>query len=207
MAQFGFERLARQCCLALIATAVFPLVATAQDTPAPESRWIKICNTVAETGKELCLVTQELRADTKQFIASATLRQFTGDEKISFILAVPPGMLIQPGLRVQIDEGKQQEVKYGICFPNACYGEMEVNADFVNSLKAGGKLTVTTLNQAGKTVGFPMTLVGFTKVYDGPGLDPKQAQAKQDDLNKALQARAQEARQKLIEQQQKETPN
>ena len=188
---------------------VAPLSAAAQDAsaaaaPAPESPWTKLCNTDAATKKELCLVIQELKADTGQFIASATIRQVTGEEKISFIAAVPPGMLLQPGLRAQIDDGKQYEIKYGICFPNACYGELEVNSAFVDALKGGSKLVITTVTPQAKGVSFPMTLAGFTKAYDGKGLDAAAAKARQDELNKALQLRAEEARKKLIEQQQKE---
>lgn len=166
--------------------------------------WVKLCNTDPASKKELCLTLQELRAETGQFIASATLRQVSGDDKISFIAAVPPGMLIQPGLRVQIDTGKQYPVKYGICYPNACYGELEVDADFVNALRRGKQLVLTTLNQQAKGVAFPMTLTGFGKAYDSKGLDAAGQAQRQDDLNKALQARAEEARKKLIQQQQKE---
>ena len=97
-------------------------------------------------------MTQELRADNGQFIASATLRQVVGEDKISFIAAVPPGMLLQPGLRAQVDTGKQNEIKYDICFPNACYGQMDATGDFVTSLKGGGQLVLLTLTQAGKGV-------------------------------------------------------
>jgi invasion protein IalB len=166
--------------------------------------WVKLCNTDPASKKELCLTLQELRAETGQFIASATLRQVSGDDKISFIAAVPPGMLIQPGLRVQIDTGKQYPLKYGICYPNACYGELEVDADFVNALRKGKQLVLTTLNQQAKGVAFPMTLTGFGKAYDGKGLDAAGQAQRQDDLNKALQARAEEARKKLIQQQQKQ---
>jgi invasion protein IalB len=169
-----------------------------------QAAWVKLCNTDPATKKELCLVIQELRAETGQFIASATLRQITGDTKISFIAAVPPGMLIQPGLRAQVDQGKQYPVKYGICYPNACYGEMEVDADFIASMKTGKQIILTTLNQQAKGVSFPMTLAGFTKAFEGKGLDASAQQARADDLNKALQARAEQARQKLIEQQKKE---
>ena len=185
---------------------VAPLSAAAEDAaaaPAPEA-WTKLCNTDDATKKELCLVIQELKAETGQFIASATIRQVTGEEKMSFIAAVPLGMLLQPGLRAQIDDGKQYEIKYGICFPNACYGELEVNTEFVEALKAGSKLTITTVTPQAKGVTFPMTLAGFTKAYDGKGLDAAAAKARQDELNKALQLRAEEARKKLIEQQQKE---
>jgi invasion protein IalB len=185
-------------------------VAAAPGSPPPETApggqpaWVKLCNTDPASKKELCLTLQELRAETGQFIASATLRQVTGDDKVSFIAAVPPGMLIQPGLRVQIDTGKQYPVKYGICYPNACYGELDVDSDFVTALRKGKQLVLTTLNQQAKGVAFPMTLSGFGKAFDGKGLDAAGQAQRQDDLNKALQARAEQARKKLIEQQQKE---
>jgi len=197
-------------CLAVAAFAVgLPLGASAQEGEAPaaspEAPWAKLCNADPASGKELCLTIQEIRADTGQFIASATIRTIAGDPKKSLITAVPPGMLLQPGLRVQIDDGQQVEVKYGICFPNACYAELEVNDDFVAKLKAGGKLTITTLNQQAKPVNFPMTLAGFTKAYDGKGMDQAAQQARESELADALARRAENARQKLIEQQQKET--
>ena len=102
---------------AFVFATVMPLAAMAQETPtatgpavSPEAPWVKLCNADPNTKKELCLVIQELRADTGQFIASATIRQITGDPKRSFIAAVPPGMLLQPGLRAQIDAGKQYEL-------------------------------------------------------------------------------------------------
>ena len=186
-----------------------PLGASAQEGEAaattPESPWAKLCNADPATGKELCLTIQEIRADTGQFIASATIRTIAGEEKKSLITAVPPGMLLQPGLRVQVDDQPPTDVKYGICFPNACYAEIEVNDDFVGKLKAGGRLTITTLNQQAKPVNFPMTLAGFTKAYDGQGLDQAAQQARESELADALARRAENARQKLIEQQQKET--
>lgn len=182
--------------------------ATAQDQPAapaaPEAQspWLKICNKDPASEKELCLVTQELHAENGIFIASATLRQFTGDSKISFITAVPIGMMIQPGVRVQVDEGPQTEMKYGVCFPNACYAELEVNAEFIGSLKRGNQLIVTVVNPQAKGISFPMSLAGFTKTFDGAGLDVGAAQERQNELNRALQERAEEARRRLIEQQQ-----
>jgi len=198
--------------LALATVALcLPAVASAQEGQAPtppaagpDAPWAKLCNADPATGKELCLVIQEVRADTGQFIASATIRTIAGEAKKSLITAVPPGMLLQPGLRVQIDDGQQQEVRYGICFPNACYAELEIDDAFIGRLKAGGNLTVTTLNQQAKPVNFPMTLAGFTKAYDGAGMDQAAQQARESELADALARRAENARQKLIEQQQKE---
>jgi invasion protein IalB len=216
--QHAMARITAAPLLIGLALAAAPLAAVAQeatDAPAaapgsqsvqlPEgAAWVKLCNSDAQTKKELCLVLQELRAETGQFIASATIRQITGDPKRSFIVAVPPGMLIQPGLRAQIDGGKQYQLKYGICFTNACYAELDIDDEFINAMKNGNQVIITTLNQQAKGVTFPMTLAGFTKAFDGKGLDPQEAQAHQEELNKALQARAEETRKKLIEQQKKE---
>jgi invasion protein IalB len=187
------------------AAAAPPAPAPGGAGAAPEQTWVKLCNTDPASKKELCLIIQELHAETGQFIASATIRQITGDTKISFIAAVPPGMLLQPGLRVQIDQGKQFPVKYGICFPNACYAELDVDDAFIASMKSGHQVIITTLSQQGKGVNFPLTLAGFTKAMEGKGLDAAGAKEHQDELNKKLQAAAEEARKKLIEQQQKET--
>jgi hypothetical protein len=84
---------------------------------------------------------------------------------------------------------------------------MEINEDFLKAMKVGGELTITTLSAQGKSIAFPLTLADFTKVYDGQGVDPTAGQAKLEDLSKSLKAHAEQARQKLIEQQQQPTGN
>lgn len=173
--------------------------------PAADTPWVKICNTDPQSNKEICVVTQELRTDTGQFLASVAVREIAGEARKTLLLAVPPGMLIQPGLRVQVDSGKQSEAKYGICFPNACYSELVIDDEFIASLKKGGNLVLTTLNQQAKQVPFQLTLTGFTKVYDGAPMDVATLQQKQQQLQSELQKRAEEARQKLIEKQKEVT--
>ena len=99
----GLKKLAAAAILA--ATVAVPHVASAQDAPEGEAPWIKICNTDPNSGNEMCIVGKELFAPTGQFITSASLRQVTGQEQIYFSVAVPPGMLIKPGLRALVDGG------------------------------------------------------------------------------------------------------
>ncbi|MEX0852117.1 MAG: invasion associated locus B family protein [Bauldia sp.] len=212
MLHLRFERATQVLRTAALAAVLLPSAAMAQSEPAAppaapqeETRWIKICGPDPAAKKQLCQVVQELRAETGQFIASVMIRTLEGEPKIQFVAAVPPGMLLQPGLRAQIDTGKQSEVRYSICFPNSCFAEMDIDDAFIQSMKSGGQLTITTLNKDAKPIAFPLTLAGFTKAYDGEGIDPATAKAKFDDLSKSLKAHADEARQKLIEQQQKGT--
>ena len=146
----------------------------------------------------------DLKAPWRRVTMIDLVREVTGEDKKSFVVAVPPGMLLQPGMRAQIDNGKQYELSYGVCFPNACYGELEVDSDFVNSMKKGGQLIIIAMNAQAKPVSFPLTLTGFTKAYDSEGLNPAGLAQRQEDLTKALQDRAAKAREKLKEQQAKE---
>ncbi|MBO0344424.1 invasion associated locus B family protein [Roseibium limicola] len=186
--------------VAALAISSFTGVTQAQETAEDQqSPWVKVCNVDPKVGKEICLITQELRTNTGQFLASVAVREIEGEARKTLLVAVPTGMLIQPGLRVQIDQGKQVQGKYGICFPNACYSELVIDAGFVTSMKQGGKLILTTLNQQAKPIPMDLTLIGFTKVYDGAPMDVAELQKRNEELQAELQKKALEQRQKLID--------
>ena len=164
--------------------------------------WIKLCAPdQANEGKEVCLTTQEVRTETGEFLASVSVQETkTAEGKRLVRAAVPLGTLIQPGIRIQIDEGKQVAGKYVICLPNACYAEMEIDDSFVESLKAGTNLVVLVINNQGKAVGIGLTLIGFTKTWDGPPVPMEELAQQRQKLQEELQKRAEEARKKLIDQ-------
>jgi len=192
----------------VIAAAMFAMPAIAQDTtqqtgqpaPAAQPEWIKICSENPNDKTQVCVVTRERRAATGQLLAAVSLREIK-DKKI-LVVAVPPGMLLKPGLQVQIDANKPTKAAYSICFPNLCFAEAEVQADYVGSLKAGNNLIVTTLTQQAKPIKFDISLAGFTKSYDGEAIDPKKLQDDQKKLQDELKRKAEEARKQLIEKQQ-----
>lgn len=173
----------------------------AQDANQP-ILWVKLCSKDPKDpdAKMQCLTAQELRDDRGQVVASVALREIDGDPKKTMLVAVPPLMLIQPGLRVSVDKGKQEEGKYTICFPNACYAEVPVSDNLVQQMKKGQVLYVVTLNTQGKPITFPLRLNGFKEKNEGPGIDPaelaQQAQ-EQDKLQQELQKRADDAAKKL----------
>ena len=172
-----------------------PMPATPPQAPQPN--WVKICNTDPQAKKEVCLTSRDVRNDTGQNVASVAIRQVTGEPKKFFLAAVPPGLLLQPGVRVAVDQNQPANGRYSICFPNACYAEVEVNDAFFNALKKGTNLVIQAMNQQAKTINFPVSLAGFSKAYEGPAMDPKVFQAERDKLNEEMNKRAQEARDKL----------
>jgi invasion protein IalB len=161
---------------------------------------MKLCSADPNTKKDVCLIAKDVRRDTGQTIASIALREIKGDAKRFVLIALPPGLLIQPGIRIAVDQKTPQPGKFSVCFPNACYAEVEVKEDFVGALKGGSQLAVQALNREAKPVVFAVTLAGFSKAYDGAPLDPKIAQQSERRLNEELQRRAEEARKRYSDQ-------
>ncbi len=189
----------------LIAGAAAALVTLSSFAGAPaiaqedQSPWRKACNPHPQTNKLHCVIFMELYTTTGQFLSSASIQEVEGEARKKLVVSVPTAVLLQPGLRIQIDDSKPVIGKYSICAPNACYAELAVDDNFVNAMKQGGEMRVTPLNQQAKELVFKMTLIGFTKVYDGEPMDMAEQQKRQEELQSELQKRADEARQKLID--------
>ena len=170
--------------------------------PTEESTaWIKLCTTDEQTQKEQCLVTQELRdGDSGQLLASASLRMGEGEQTL-LIFTVPIGVLLPPGIRLQIDNAEAQTVPYTICFPNACIVRLEVDDNFVAGLKRGSQMTVSVMNAERKAIGFPLTLIGFTKAFDGPPIPQDVYAEARKKLSEEIERRAEAARKKQEQEQ------
>jgi len=183
--------------------------ALAQDTTATESpiTWFKICNEDPRVKKNVCVVKQDLLSESGQFLASMQMHVAEGEARKRLIAAVPPGMLIQPGLHLKIDDKDVLYMKYGICLEDVCIAELAVNDDFVTVLKQGSEMNLTAFNQQGKERPYSFTLAGFVEAFDGPGLDEQQAAKLQEDLRKQIETRTDGLRQKLIDAQRKATGN
>jgi invasion protein IalB len=163
--------------------------------------WEKICGTIKD--QQECHVSRKRLAATGQPLAQFMIIE-RGDKKLIQI-AVPPVVLIQPGVQLKIDTNQPTGVKYVVCTPGECLALGEINTEFVAGLKRGKSMTVTMLNPQGKPVNFDISLAGFTASYDGPGLDPAQAQANQQKLEDELKRKADDARQQLLQLQQQQS--
>lgn len=176
----------------------------AQNQPPQQNvlatKWTKICQTNEQTKKEACVVTQNLHAETGQMLAAVTVIEEKGAQKL-FRIAVPLGMMLEPGLRVVVDQNPPLESKYAICVPDGCFSDLQVNDEFIANLKKGKALVIQTINHVGRTVNITFPLTEFQKSYDGPAVDPKEIQAQREKLQEGLNKQAEDARKRLLEQQ------
>lgn len=170
---------------------------------AAQSAWVKLCEkanavTKNKEGKDekkeinICLTHHErLDGNSGMVLVSAALRQVEGQDKLHFMVMVPLGMLIQPGMRAaiypkdlwekvqkneKIDENKVKGIKLGftLCHPAGCTAEVEATDELINDLKTSGGLVVFAINAGGQPVPFPVPLVGFPEAFAGNPVDNKQ---------------------------------
>jgi invasion protein IalB len=82
----------------------------------------------------------------------------------SFVL--PLGVFLPAGLQLRVDEGKSGRVPFVSCDPVGCHAGVELDAEFLASMKQGNQLNVTfgTPNRQGVTA--PVSLQGFTAALD-----------------------------------------
>ena len=175
--------------------------APAAATATPDQNWLKICDPVQD-GKRACIMRQVVVTQNKQFLGSFLLRDDPGQEsRLLAVAAVPLGVLLPFGVTWQIDGGKPIRVPYMLCDPQSCATQLVVNEAYVNSLKKGGKLTLTAKNRKNEDLTITINLAGFTGVYDGDAsltFDEFNKNASGEAaLEKILQDRAESARQKL----------
>jgi invasion protein IalB len=168
---------------------------------APQANWLKICDP-GKDGKRACILRQVVVTPNKQFLGSFLLRDDPGQEsRLLAVAAVPLGVLLPFGVTWQIDGGKPIRVPYMLCDPQSCATQLVVNEAYVNSMKKGGKLTLTAKNRKNEDLVITINLAGFTGVYDGDAaltFDEFNKNASGEAaLEKILADRAEAARQKL----------
>src|SRR5262245_10233520 len=205
-----------------------PAAASAPPAGA-QSAWVKLCEkanavTKDKDGKDekkevsICLTHHErLDGNSGMVLVSAAVRQIDGQDKQHFMIMVPLGMLIQPGMRASIypkdqwelvqknekvDEAKLKGIKLGytLCHPAGCTAEVEATAELINDMRTSGGLVVFAINAGGQPVGFPVPLVGFEQAYTGGPVDNKQY----GEARRALMQQIAQRQHDLIEEQKKQ---
>lgn len=184
------------------AAAAKPAVAPAPAAAAPaadgakQSAWVKLCEQAVQKNKDkdgketeikknICLTHHErLDGNTGMVIVSAALREIEGNDKKQFMIMVPLGMAIPPGLKAavytkdmwdkaakneKVDEAllKPVDLKFSLCHPAGCTAEVEATKEMVDTMKTGGGIMVLALNAGAQPIGFPVPLDGFPEAYGG----------------------------------------
>ena len=173
-------------------------------TPKANNPWSKVCEINKETKAEICLLNIQVVNPENKPIAQVRIIEQKGASKKLLSIIMPPGLLIQPGMRIQIDKTNIGTAKFQVCTPQACIAEASLGSNLIGSMKRGNEMNIVGIDQARKQAGFKITLAGFTAAYDGDPIDPKELQKKSETLQQKLQRKADEARQRLLDEKKEE---
>jgi invasion protein IalB len=175
-----------------------PTVVNLKPSPA-QPEWTKVCGKDQNANTEICYTTRDFVSDKDQPVLAVALYDVKGKQSQKVLrLLMPLGMLLQPGIRISIDEGQATPGRYASCLPNGCFAEAQVKNDFVTALKKDGTLKVSARNQIGREMTFAVSTAGFGKAFDGPPIDPKVLEEQQRKTQEELKKRSDELWQKLM---------
>jgi len=175
--------------------------------PLIYSNWTKICGKGPEAGaKQVCQTGKDGRLESGMPVIAAVIIEMEGEAKKVLQVTLPPGVLLPRGTRVVIDRDEPAALigSYLVCANGGCIAQLEATADTVAKMKKGQNLYIQAYNMAQNVMTLSLPLGDFAKAYDGPPTDPKELEEKNKKLQDELQKRANEARQKLEQQQPKQ---
>lgn len=163
-----------------------------------QGEWTKVCGKDQVANKEICYTTRDFgTAPDQPPVLAVAVYDVKGDDTKIVRLLMPIGLLLRPGFRFAVDKGATLEGGFEICFPNGCFAESKVKQPTIDQIKKGQVLNVSVKNQMAAEVIFSVPLEGFGKAFDGAAIDPAVLQAKQEELQKAMQKQAEEQRKAL----------
>ena len=195
----------------------------------PATAWVKLCEKAPfvakdKDGKEqkqdrnICLTHHErIDAGSGMVLVSAAIRQIEGSDKQHFMVMLPLGMALPPGMQAavypadiwdkiqkneKVDDSKLKPLKlaYTLCHQAGCTGEVEATAEVLGEIKKGAGMIVYAISANGQTVAFPVPLTGFDAALNGPAAD----NAEYSKQRRALMQQIAENQQKAMEEYRKQ---
>lgn len=170
--------------------------ASAQTASGPQ--WAKICSKVG--GSDICNVQFNVLTAQGRLVTGVNLLTSKGEVNRSiFQVAVPSGRYIPEGIKMKIDDGKENTLPYSLCLPDRCIAEVGLSDGLVKALKAGGKISLASTNFRSQKNPVNVTLTGFTAAYDGPPIKRDELASRQKKIEEELKKKAEEAEKRLKE--------
>jgi invasion protein IalB len=160
--------------------------APAAGAQAPADIWYKLCIDMpaqepAKPGEQpkpqkpeemkktnVCLTQVDVRdQQTAILIGKLAVRQIAAQPKPQLMVMLPPGMAIQAGALVKLDDKEPIKLAYTTCDRAGCYAEAEVEPALIGQMKTGKQIAYRGVDVAGRTLSIPLPLDGFAKALDG----------------------------------------
>ncbi len=169
--------------------------------------WIKVCRKDDKLKKEICQTMSDLRSTDGQFLATFQVMEMTGEARRMARVILPTGLLLQPGLKLQIDQAKPEDAKFTVCAPDGCVSEMLITDQQFAALKKGKTLVVGVQGQAANPVSFTFPLDTFKTANEGAPLTADQIKVRAEAIKADIDAKRNSLEDQLVAAQKKALEN
>ncbi len=165
----------------LLAATLLPNMGVAAEktkaAPVKETHWLKKCIT-NEASIRTCFVTEAIILENKAKkikiqLASIRIKSVSNSKRMHMYIQVPNKVLLQSGLRYQVDKGKISVAPFSICYDQACEAEVIISDANIKELKKGQIINLHFLKYDGKPVTISVPLIGFTAGINSKGEELK----------------------------------
>jgi invasion protein IalB len=134
------------------------------------SVWTKLCFRGAQgaEAKTVCRTSIDGKWNTGQIVLKVDLIEREDASATRLQIFLPPGSLLQPGMKLTVDKSSSMNVPFTICLANGCVAATVADAGFVRALEAGRMLSLEEVDAGVVTVVTWLPLEGFAKAHQGP---------------------------------------
>jgi len=134
------------------------------------SDWTRLCfrGVQGADTKMVCRTSINGRWDTGQIALKVDLIEREDAAVTRLQIFVPPGSLLQPGMKLTVDKNSSMNIPYTICVANGCVAASVADASFVRALESGRMLSLEGVNANVVTAITLLPLDGFAKAHQGP---------------------------------------
>jgi len=128
--------------------------------------WTVTCREFTEgPRKRVCSATLQVRrTENNQVVLEWTFTLNDQNRPIT-VIKTPTGIMIEPGVELQLGKGRARKMPYTSCFPNYCTAVMTVDGRFVRDVGAAPAADIVIRAANGAGLKFNISLKGFDKSY------------------------------------------
>lgn len=157
----------RLCVFAILIMSTF---ATVQPTASQETRvksqhgdWQKVCKTPPGSKNPICALVQDVTSESNPNVGlSVHFQQSPSGGKVLRVFA-PLGILLPPGLGLQIDNQKVGHAPFVRCHVVGCFAQVTLTDDLIDKFQGGETAWFIVFQTKEAGIGIPVSLNGFNE--------------------------------------------
>lgn len=125
-------------------------------------------NCVAETGPARCMMVQvQVDGETRQRVLSVQLSALAEGNAVEGMLVLPFGLRLDAGVKLAIEPGGLDPVRFSTCLPVGCVAPLAFDAATIAALRSSPEISIEVVaDDTGQNIAFGVSLTGFASALE-----------------------------------------